>query len=215
MSDIETEPIGGQAEPIGLQVEHGSHRVEQMSLQGEHRSHRVEQMSLQVEHGSHLVEQMSLQVELVGVQDLPGAPTRAEIERLCLAAAATAGVSAGHLAIEIVTPERIAQLNAAHRGKAGPTDVLSFPIDGAGPIGGGGIERELGDIVICPQHTADLREAIVHGVLHLLGMDHETDNGEMLALQAQILADPAGPGERRPPAAPGAADAPAGKGERP
>ena len=47
--------------------------------------------------------------------------------------------------------------------------------------------RELGDIVICPEHTVDLREAIVHGALHLTGMDHETDDGEMLALQAEIL----------------------------
>ena len=42
-------------------------------------------------------------------------------------------------------------------------------------------------MVICPAHTADLREAIVHGMLHLLGMDHETDSGEMLALQAELL----------------------------
>ena len=42
--------------------------------------------------------------------------------------------------------------------------------------------------MICPEHTADLREAIVHGVLHLLGMDHETDDGEMLALQEELLA---------------------------
>jgi probable rRNA maturation factor len=63
--------------------------------------------------------------------------------------------------------------------------VLSFPIDGddAAPIG----PRELGDVVICPEHTADLREAIVHGVLHLLGMDHEDDDGEMLALQRELL----------------------------
>jgi probable rRNA maturation factor len=83
-----------------------------------------------------------------------------------------------------VGEEEIAELNAAHRGKEGPTDVLSFPIDGdeepAGP-------RELGDIVICPPRTADLREAIVHGALHLVGMDHETDEGEMLALQAEIM----------------------------
>ena len=49
--------------------------------------------------------------------------------------------------------------------------------------------RELGDIVICPEHTADLREAVVHGMLHLLGMDHETDDGEMLALQRELLAE--------------------------
>ncbi len=47
--------------------------------------------------------------------------------------------------------------------------------------------RELGDIVICPEHTADLREAVIHGALHLTGMDHETDDGEMLALQAELL----------------------------
>ena len=47
--------------------------------------------------------------------------------------------------------------------------------------------RELGDVVICPQHTADLREAIVHGVLHLVGMDHELDDGEMLTLQRELL----------------------------
>ena len=46
---------------------------------------------------------------------------------------------------------------------------------------------ELGDIVICPEHTTDLEEAVVHGVLHLTGMDHETDDGEMLALQGEIL----------------------------
>ncbi len=47
--------------------------------------------------------------------------------------------------------------------------------------------RELGDIVICPEHTIDLRAAVVHGMLHLLGMDHERDDGEMLALQDDLL----------------------------
>jgi probable rRNA maturation factor len=64
--------------------------------------------------------------------------------------------------------------------------VLSFPIDGDGDLGDG-VPRELGDIVICPPHTVDLREAIVHGTLHLTGMDHETDDGEMLALQRELL----------------------------
>jgi ssRNA-specific RNase YbeY (16S rRNA maturation enzyme) len=49
------------------------------------------------------------------------------------------------------------------------------------------VPRELGDIVICPEHTIDLREAVVHGALHLVGMDHETDEGQMLAVQAEIL----------------------------
>jgi probable rRNA maturation factor len=43
-------------------------------------------------------------------------------------------------------------------------------------------------VVICPEHTHDLAEAVVHGVLHLVGMDHETDEGEMLALQGEIVA---------------------------
>ena len=123
-----------------------------------------------------------LDVEVIG--DAPGAPPQAEVERLVGLALASAGVSDGHLAIEYVDEQRIRELNAEHRGKDKPTDVLSFPIDEGGePYG----PRELGDIVICPAHTADLREAIVHGVLHLTGMDHETDDGEMLALQAEIL----------------------------
>jgi probable rRNA maturation factor len=47
--------------------------------------------------------------------------------------------------------------------------------------------------VICAEHTEDLREAIVHGALHLVGMDHETDDGEMLAVQAEILTWPGPP----------------------
>ena len=98
-------------------------------------------------------------------------------------AAASAGIADGHVAVEFVDADRIAELNARWRGKAGPTDVLSFPVDESGPVLGG---RELGDVVICPEHTEDLLEAVVHGVLHLTGMDHETDDGEMLALQAEI-----------------------------
>jgi probable rRNA maturation factor len=47
--------------------------------------------------------------------------------------------------------------------------------------------RELGDVVVCPGYADDVSEAVVHGVLHLLGMDHERDGGEMLALQARLL----------------------------
>ena len=100
------------------------------------------------------------------------------------AALAAVGVDDGHLSVELVDEERIRELNRDHRDRDEPTDVLSFPIDGAGPAAG---PRELGDIVICPDHTADLTEATVHGVLHLCGYDHETDDGEMLALQARIM----------------------------
>ena len=124
-----------------------------------------------------------LEVEVIG-EGGPGAPPGAEVQRLVGLALASAGVQDGHVAVEYVASGRIAELNGAHRGTAGPTDVLSFPIDEDGEAAG---PRELGDIVICPEHTADLREAIVHGALHLTGMDHETDDGEMLALQAELL----------------------------
>ena len=91
----------------------------------------------------------------------------------------------GHLALALVDAERIRRLNREHRGHDAPTDVLSFPVDEAGPALG---PRELGDVVICPEQSHDLREAVVHGVLHLCGYDHETDDGEMLALQDDIMA---------------------------
>ncbi len=101
------------------------------------------------------------------------------------AALAAAGVEEGHLAVAIVDAAEIQRLNRDHRGRDRPTDVLSFPVDGSGPAAG---PRELGDVAICPEHTSDLVEAVVHGVLHLCGYDHETDRGEMLALQDRVLA---------------------------
>jgi probable rRNA maturation factor len=98
---------------------------------------------------------------------------------------AAVGVADGHLAIEFVDSGRIHQLNLEHRGLDEPTDVLSFPVDGTGPVAG---PRELGDVVICREHTQDVTEAVVHGVLHLCGYDHEADSGEMLALQDEIMA---------------------------
>jgi probable rRNA maturation factor len=97
---------------------------------------------------------------------------------------AAAGVDDGHLAVELVGEDRIRTLNREHRGRDRPTDVLSFPVDERSPAGG---PRELGDVVICPEHTEDLAEAVVHGVLHLCGYDHETDDGEMLALQDDVM----------------------------
>jgi probable rRNA maturation factor len=124
-----------------------------------------------------------LEVEVIG-DGGPQAPARPEVERIVGIAFASAGVEAGHVAVEYVDADRIASLNREFRGRPGPTDVLSFPVDGEGPVAG---PRELGDIVICPAHTEDLREAVLHGALHLTGMDHETDDGEMLALQAELL----------------------------
>lgn len=129
-----------------------------------------------------------LEVEVFGATLLAGPLPQCDVERLCALALASAGVRDGHLAVEFVDADRMTQLNGEHRAKEGPTDVLSFPVDGADlDAPGDGPPRELGDIVICPEHTLDINEAIVHGALHLVGMDHETDEGEMLALQAELL----------------------------
>lgn len=126
-----------------------------------------------------------IEIELEGPDDLPsGLPVGDDLRRLVETACAAADVTDGHVAITIVDADAIHALNLEHRGKDKPTDVLSFPIDGAGPVAG---PREIGDVVICPEHTVSLREAVVHGILHLVGFDHETDDGEMLAVQAQIL----------------------------
>ena len=109
-----------------------------------------------------------------------------DLRPAALAALRAAGIEEGHLTVALVAPERIRELNRAHRGIDAPTDVLSFPVDGAGPAAG---PRELGDVVISPRHTEDLVEATVHGVLHLAGFDHETDQGEMLALQDRVVAE--------------------------
>jgi probable rRNA maturation factor len=123
-----------------------------------------------------------LEVEVIG-----DALAEEEVRRAAQLAASSAGIADGHVAVEFVDAERIAALNAEYRGKQGPTDVLSFGIDESDEAWAGTGTRELGDVVICPEHTENLLEAVVHGVLHLTGMDHETDEGEMLALQAEIL----------------------------
>jgi probable rRNA maturation factor len=115
-----------------------------------------------------------------------------------------------------VDEDAIAALNQQFLGKAGPTDVLSFPIeDEPGPSGrspdfggsGPGTAPEegplslLGDVVICPavasrnaaQHEVPFEDEVallvVHGLLHLLGMDHEDDAEaeRMEALERQLL----------------------------
>ena len=101
------------------------------------------------------------------------------------AALQAAGIDEGHIAVALVSEDEIRRLNREHRGLDRPTDVLSFPVDEAGPAAG---PRELGDVVICTEQTDDLVEAVVHGVLHLCGYDHETDSGEMLAMQDRVTA---------------------------
>ena len=121
----------------------------------------------------------AIEIEIVG-------SPRSGLRLAAEAALAAAGVRDGHLAIAVVGPEEMRALNLRHRGRDRPTDVLSFPVDGAGESAG---PRELGDVVICPEaaHGLELEEAVVHGVLHLVGYDHERDDGQMLDLQARIM----------------------------
>jgi probable rRNA maturation factor len=126
-----------------------------------------------------------LDIEVIGIDALVAdGPTAVEVEELCTLAMSSAGIDDGHVAIEFVDKDRIRDLNREYRQQDEPTDVLSFGVDENGASPG---PRELGDIIICPEQTADLREAVVHGSLHLSGMDHEQDDGEMLALQAELM----------------------------
>jgi probable rRNA maturation factor len=108
-----------------------------------------------------------------------------------LAAALEAeGVAEGEVGLTVVGRSEMAQLNGEHRGKPDPTDVLSFPLDMREPLPDG-VPRQLGDVVICPAVAAaegtPIEHLLVHGALHLLGWDHEADEGEMLARQEQIV----------------------------
>ncbi len=115
-----------------------------------------------------------------------------DVDRWCAVAAAALideGVATGTLDLLFVDPEAIAALNQEHLGHVGPTDVLSFPLDGpdstTDPLDAGdGPPLHLGDVVVCPQvaraqapdHAgsveAELTLLVVHGVLHVLGHDH-------------------------------------------
>lgn len=96
---------------------------------------------------------------------------RSVVERACLNEQAR-----GEVSVTIVDSPRMAELNRQHMGEDGPTDVLSFPIDGL-------VTEELdvpvmiGEVVICPQLTSDIELITAHGVLHLLGYDHDTESG--------------------------------------
>ncbi len=137
---------------------------------------------------------MTLEIEVIGVDaGRHDGLTVNEVEKLCALALASAGIEDGHVAVELVDDARMTEFNREHCGLDRPTDVLSFPVDEDGVPAG---PRELGDVIICPPYASDLREAVVHGALHLTGMDHETDGGEMLAVQAELLTwvrTPSGP----------------------
>lgn len=105
------------------------------------------------------------------------------------------------LNLAFVDEARMAALNAEFMGEVGPTDVLSFPLDAEPAPGPGATLRLLGDVVICPSVAArnaggppgyetELALLVVHGVLHVMGMDHaEADEAAaMVARERQHLA---------------------------
>lgn len=95
---------------------------------------------------------------------------------------------------------QVRELNKAYRGKDKPTNVLSFPA--GAPAGSGDVPQQLGDIILAletvvreaeelgipPRHH--LQHLVVHGLLHLIGYEHETDEEaqRMEALEIEILA---------------------------
>jgi len=101
------------------------------------------------------------------------------------------GVVDAELSVSFIDDAEMEDLHLRYLGEPGPTDVLSFPLD---PLGGGEDHRLLGDVVIAPSVAArnnpkdpggELRLLLVHGILHLLGYDHEEEAGraEMWARQ--------------------------------
>ena len=97
--------------------------------------------------------------------------------------------------VQLISDTAMARLNQTFRHKRGPTDVLSFPANGAKPKR---VAEYVGDIAISPEtarrnarrfsrtfHT-EMRILILHGMIHLAGFDHETDNGEMDRIERRL-----------------------------
>ena len=115
-----------------------------------------------------------------------------EVEAIVRAVLAREGIAEPYdVGIRLVSDEEMRALNREHRGNDAVTDVLSFPIDGIEKLPAG-MDRQLGDVVVSPAQAArqatdgvgsELRTLLVHGLLHLLEYDHETDDGVMLARQ--------------------------------
>ena len=112
------------------------------------------------------------------------------------------------LTVCLVSDASIARLNRSFRGKPGPTDVLSFPANGHAALRRARLSTSspsstsyLGDIAISPEAARrnaarfgrtlpqELRVLILHGVLHLLGYDHETDRGRMDRVERRLRAE--------------------------
>lgn len=111
---------------------------------------------------------------------------------------ATAPASArGTVTLVLADAAELRRLNRAWRGINKTTDVLSFPTDRSAPTPRG-VPRHLGDIVIATgvarvqaaearhAYATELRVLALHGLLHLLGYDHEADEGQMARLERRL-----------------------------
>lgn len=144
---------------------------------------------------------MTVQVDVQYATGDDTAPEMPDVESWVTSAVAASGNDAtAEVSVRIVDVSEIHALNREYRGKDKPTNVLSFP---AGEVEGlpADVPRLLGDIVICAEvvrgEAAEQGKAtanhwahmLVHGTLHLLGFDHETDSdaAEMEALETRIL----------------------------
>ena len=119
-----------------------------------------------------------------------------EIDRVVAAVLLAEAIGEVEVGVIIVGESDMQALNREHRDQDSATDVLSFPIDDDESLPG--VPRMLGDVAIClpvllaqaiereVSPAAELTDLLIHGVLHLLGYDHETDAGEMLMRQDEI-----------------------------
>ncbi|HPF57976.1 MAG TPA: rRNA maturation RNase YbeY [Candidatus Competibacteraceae bacterium] len=142
---------------------------------------------------------MTLELDLQIALEIPGLPSDADFQHWAKAALTGAGYQKdAEMTIRVVNEAEITALNETYRHKQGPTNVLSFPFEAPSNIE----SALLGDIVICAPVV--LREAIrqekhpaahwahltIHGVLHLLGYDHDEAQAEIMeSLETRILSD--------------------------
>ena len=139
---------------------------------------------------------MSVEVEVVDQTGLDLAP--GAIADLVVAVLEAEGAS-GSLTVAFVDEQAIRELNARYRGLPESTDVLSFRYADEPAEWAGNPAIELGDVVLCPAvvRRYAIEEAVsvsrqfgwtlIHGVLHLVGYDHEKDHGEMREREQQLL----------------------------